>query len=74
MSNMNKNGPSKFKIASVTRISIMFATHTIISKMHVNVLFVTFISIMTVNQQPLNSTGTHFLNSNDSPFMIPTAI
>ena len=57
MSNTNKNGPSKFKISVVTRISIMFITHTIISKILVNILFVTFISIMAVKQQSLDGTG-----------------
>ena len=56
-SNTNKNGPSKFKIASVTRISIMFVKHTINSKILINVLFITFISVMAVKQQPLDSTG-----------------
>ena len=64
MSNTNKNGPSKFKIANVTRISVTFVTQTIISKILVHVLFVTFISVMAVNQQPLDSTRLRFLIPN----------
>ena len=52
----------------------MFVTHTVISKIPVNVLFVTFISVIVVNQQPLDSTRIHFLNPNDSSLMIPIAI
>ena len=74
MPNTNKNGPSKFKTATVTRISIMFVLHKVISKILVNILFVPFTSVMAINQQPLKSTGICFSNPNDSSFMIPTAI
>ena len=55
--NTNKDGPSKFKIASVTRILIMFLKHTDISKILINVLFITYIGVMTVKQQLLGGTG-----------------
>ena len=75
MSNTNKNGINKFKIANVTRISIMFVTNTIFySKILVHVLFVTFIIDIAVKQQPLDSTRIRFLNANDSSFVIPNAI
>ena len=74
MSNTNKNGPSKFKIENVTRISIMLITHTVVSKILIKVICTTFISVMAVTQKSLGSTRICFPNSNDSSFMIPTAI
>ena len=73
MSNTNKNGPSKFKIANATRISIIFVTHTIISKILVNVLFTTFRALWLSTNSP--STALGYASSIQMiSFMMPTAI